>query len=111
VGDPAHDRFATAPDFLMARERLKPAWTARWMLDPAAISPGTAMPSELFRRDGDHWVFAGGTPEIFKGYDKDQVQLLVRYMFELTPEEQRRLIQALPATAATPGRAGTKGGL
>ena len=104
VGDPRHDRFATAPNFLMARERLKPAWTARWMLDPASISPGTAMPSGLFRRDGEHWVFAGETPAIFKGYDKDHVQLLVRYMFELTPEEQHRLIQVLPATATTQAR-------
>jgi cytochrome c2 len=98
VGDARHDRFATAPNFLMARERLKPGWTARWMLDPQAISPGTAMPSGLFRRDGDHWVFAGETPDIFKGYTNDQVQLLVRYMFELTPEEQRQLTQRLPAT-------------
>ena len=56
VGNPAHDRFATAPNFLMANERLKPGWTTRWMLDPQAISPGTAMPSGLFRRDGDRWV-------------------------------------------------------
>ena len=98
VGNAQHDRFATAPNFLMARERLKPAWTARWITDPAAISPGTAMPSGLFRRDGEHWVFAGETPDSFKGYDKDQVQLLVRYMFDLTPEEQHRLIQVLPAT-------------
>src|SRR6202142_3912903 len=100
VGDPAHDKFATAPNFLMAPDRLKPAWTARWMLDPQAISPGTAMPSDLFRRDGDHWVFSGQTPDLLRGYDKDQVQLLVRYIFQLTPEEQRRLIQTLPRGAA-----------
>ncbi len=104
VGNPAHDRFATAPNFLMARERLKPAWTARWMVDPQAISPGTAMPSGLFRREGDHWAFAGQTPDVFQGYAKDQVQLLVRYMFELTPEEQRRLIQTLPATPGPKAR-------
>lgn len=99
VGDPQHDRFATAPNFLMARDRLKPGWTARWMLDPQAISPGTAMPSGLFRRDGDRWVFAGPTPAGFQSYAKDHVQLLVRYMFELSPEEQRRLVQQLPTTA------------
>ena len=53
VGNPAHDRFATAPNFLLANERLKPGWTTRWMLEPQAISPGTAMPSGLFRREGD----------------------------------------------------------
>ncbi len=104
VGDPRHDRFATAPNFLLAGERLKPGWTARWMLDPQAISPGTAMPSGLFRREGDHWIFAGPSPESFKGYTKDQVQLLVRYMFQLTPEEQRRLTQMLPARASAAPR-------
>ena len=97
VGDANRDRFATAPSFLVARERLKPTWTARWMLDPQAISPGTAMPSGLFRRDGARWVFAGPTPEAFQKFKGDHVQLLVRYMFQITPEEQRRLTQMLPA--------------
>jgi hypothetical protein len=92
TGDPAHDKLATAPNFLLARERLKPGWTKRWILDPSMISPGTAMPSGLFRSEGDHWVFAGPTPPILKGYSGDQADLLVRYMFEITPEEQRRLV-------------------
>ena len=102
-GDPNHDRFATAPNFLMARERLKPAWMARWMLDPQAISPGTPMPSGLFRREGDHWVFNGESPAAYKGYDKDQVELLVRYMLQLTQEEQHRLTGMLPATSSASG--------
>jgi hypothetical protein len=93
TGDPAHDKLATAPNFLLARERLKPGWTKLWILDPSMISPGTAMPSGLFRREGDHWVFAGPTPAIFQGYNGDQADLLVRYMFEITPQEQRRLIE------------------
>ncbi len=92
TGDPAHDKFATAPNFLLARDRLKPDWARRWMLDPSMISPGTAMPSGLFKPVGDHYVFAGPTPDIFKGYDGDQPELLVRYMFEITPDEQRRLM-------------------
>jgi len=100
VGDANHDRYATAPSFLVAKDRLKPTWTARWMLDPQAISPGTAMPSGLFRRDGDRWVFAGPTPDAFKNYSRDHVQLLVRYMFQITPEEQRRLTQLLPPRGA-----------
>jgi cytochrome c2 len=80
-----------APNFLIAAERLKPGWTFRWLLDPAQISPGTAMPSGLFRREGDRWVFSGPTPDSFKTYTKDHADLLVRYMFQFTPEEQRRL--------------------
>ena len=60
-------KFATAPNFLLAHDRLKPGWTKRWILDPSMISPGTAMPSGLFKRDGDHWVFSGPTPPIFAG--------------------------------------------
>ena len=91
TGEAAHDRNATAPNFLLAGERLKPGWTERWMLDPAAMSPGTAMPSDLFRQEGDRWVFAGPTPSSFRGYDKDHARLLVRYMFQFTPAELRRL--------------------
>jgi len=92
TGEAGHDRFATAPNFLLARERLKPGWTKRWLLDPSVINPGTAMPSGLFKRDGERWIFAGPTPPIFAGYQGDQADLLVRYMFEITPEEQRRLL-------------------
>ena len=91
TGDPVHDRRATAPNFLLAAERLKPGWTTRWMLEPANMSPGTAMPSDLFRREGERWVFAGPTPASFRGYDKDHAELLVRYMFQFTPEELRRI--------------------
>ncbi len=91
TGNPSHDKTATAPNFLLARERLKPGWTGRWLIEPARISPGTSMPSGLFKRDGDRWVFSGATPSSFQGYRGDHVQLLVRYMFQLTAEEQRRL--------------------
>jgi cytochrome c551/c552 len=91
TGDPKHDAHATAPNFLLAKERLKPGWARRWMLDPAMMSPGTAMPSGLFRTEGDREVFAGPTPDSFNGYTKDHAQLLVRYMFQFTPEELTRL--------------------
>jgi Cytochrome c len=91
TGDPKHDAHATAPNFLLAKERLKPGWARRWMLDPAMMSPGTAMPSGLFRQDGNRMVFAGPTPASFNGYKKDHAELLVRYMFQFTPEELTRL--------------------
>lgn len=129
IGLPAHDKFATAPNFLLASDRLKPDWVKHWILDPAKIDPGTAMPSGLFRQAEAHWVFAGPTPPIFKGYNGDQADLLVRYLLELTPQEQQRLIQmsggklnpasAKPATSelqekirkAGPNRAGTLVGM
>ncbi|MGZ4812078.1 MAG: hypothetical protein ACXVZI_04865 [Terriglobales bacterium] len=101
TGDPAHDKTATAPNFLFAKERLKPGWTERWLMDPANISPGTAMPSGLFKKDDKgRIVFAGPTPASLQNYPEDQTKLLVRYIFQLTPEEQRRLSAQLPRTAA-----------
>ncbi|MGH9790277.1 MAG: hypothetical protein ACRD5W_03625, partial [Candidatus Acidiferrales bacterium] len=108
TGNPVRDQSATAPNFLLARERLRPAWTNRWILDPAKIAPGTAMPSGLFRREGDRWVFAGPMPPAARAYSKDHADLLVRYMFELTPEEQRLLLSRLPAGATAAGAGGKK---
>ena len=126
TGDPQHDKFASAPNFLLAKQRLKPDWVERWIIDPQAVSPGTSMPSGLFRRQGSQWVFAGPTPPSFQGYDKDHTKLLVDYIFQLTPEEQRRVAAAMGRTrastepppskhkastrASTPGRTAGSGG-
>jgi len=103
TGDPAHDRFATAPNFLQARGRLKPDWMERWIIDPQAIAPGTSMPSGLFKRQNGHWVFSGPTPASFQGYEKDQTKLLVDYILQLTPEEQRRVSAAMGRSSAANG--------
>ena len=95
TGDPQHDKTATAPNFLLAKTRLKPDWVERWLIDPQAVSPGTAMPSGLFRKEGGQWVFAGPTPPSFQGYEKDHTKLLVNYILQLTPEEQRRVAGAV----------------
>jgi cytochrome c551/c552 len=103
TGDPAHDKIATAPNFLLAKERLKPDWVERWITDPQAVSPGTSMPSGLFRQQDQQWVFAGPTPPTFNGYEGDHRKLLVDYIFQLTPEEQRRVASSMPrAQAAAP---------
>jgi len=110
TGDPAHDRTATAPNFLQARGRLKPDWMERWIIDPQAISPGTSMPSGLFKRENDHWVFSGPTLPSFQGYDKDQTKLLVDYILQLTAEEQRRVGAAMghAQAAASSSSSGAK---
>jgi len=101
TGDPRHDQIATAPNFLLAKERLKPDWVERWIVDPQAISPGTSMPSNLFKKQGDQWVFSGPTPSSFQGYEKDHTKLLVDYIFQLTPEEQRRVAASMGHTRAS----------
>jgi cytochrome c551/c552 len=114
TGDPAHDRTATAPNFLQAKGRLKADWVERWIIDPQAISPGTSMPSGLFKRENDHWVFSGPTPASFQGYDKDHTKLLVDYIFQLTADEQRRVSASMgharAASGAAPAGENTAGG-
>ncbi|MBI3895050.1 MAG: c-type cytochrome [Acidobacteria bacterium] len=100
TGDPAHDQRATAPNFVLMRSRLKPDWTRRWMLDPQMMNPGTAMPSGLFRQENGRWVFNVSLPPAFRQYDKDHADLLVRYIFQFTPEELRRISGGGGASAA-----------
>jgi len=84
ITDDNNVKGKSAPNFLIASERLKPGWVFRWLLDPQQISPGTGMPSGLFKRDPTHdrWLFNAELGDAFKGYDKDHAQLLVRYMFQ-----------------------------
>ncbi|HXT62022.1 MAG TPA: c-type cytochrome [Pyrinomonadaceae bacterium] len=103
TGDPTHDARAIAPNFMLAGERLKPDWTFRWLLDPAQISPGTAMPTGLFKKEGERWIVNNpNPPPDVANYHDDHARLLVRYMFLMTPDEQRRLLSASPAPAAQP---------
>jgi cytochrome c551/c552 len=102
TGDPTHDEKAIAPNFLLASERLKPDWTFRWLLDPAQISPGTAMPSGLFRKEGERWVInLPNPPASANEYHQDHAALLVRYMLLMTPDEQRRLLATAPVAPTT----------
>src|SRR5712692_7781038 len=106
TGEPAHDAKAIAPNFLLAGQRLKPDWVFRWLLDPSQIAPGTAMPTGLFKKDGERWIVnLPNPPADVAGYHNDHARLLVRYMFLMTPDEQRRLLSASPAPAATPAAA------
>ncbi|HJX91445.1 MAG TPA: hypothetical protein VJ372_13175 [Pyrinomonadaceae bacterium] len=101
TGDPTHDAKAIAPNFLLASERLKPDWTFRWLLDPSQIAPGTAMPSGLFKKEGDRWVVnLPNPPASANAYQHDHARLLVRYMFQMSPDEQRALLATAPVTPA-----------
>ena len=80
TGEPTHDAKAIAPNFLLAGQRLKPDWTFRWLLDPAQISPGTAMPTGLFKKEGDRWVVnVPNPPSDVANYHDDHARLLVGF--------------------------------
>ena len=108
TGDPQHDKIATAPNFLLAKERLKPDWAERWITRSAGDQPrhvhafGTVQAGEQTTGSS-----AGPTPPSFQGYEKDHSKLLVDYIFQLTPEEQRRVAASMGRTSASvqpPGR-------
>jgi hypothetical protein len=61
------------------------------------------MPSGLFKRSGDRWVFNGPQSPELQHYTGDQAELLVRYMFTLTPQEQAALVGHTPAAAKGSG--------
>src|SRR5262249_24430136 len=70
---------------------------------PSDIAPGVAMPDGMFVRKDDHWVVgAPNAPADVVNYQKDHARLVVRYMFMMTPDEQKRLLSASPAPPAAP---------
>jgi hypothetical protein len=46
-------------------------------------------------------VFAGPTPPSFQGYTQDHTKLLVDYIMQLTPEEQRRVAASMGRSTAS----------
>jgi hypothetical protein len=58
------------------------------------------MPSGLFKQQDNQWVFAGPTPPSFQGYTGDHRKLLTDYIFQLTPEEQRKVAASMPHAKA-----------
>jgi cytochrome c2 len=67
---PEGDKTGWAPDLMLAKERLKPDWIKKWLLDPQSIQPGTKMPK--FFREGEFQDYIPGTPaeqtEVMKDY-------------------------------------------
>jgi cytochrome c2 len=108
TGNPAHDKNATAPNLLLASTRLRAPWTERWVTEPATIIPGTAMPSGLFVRQNGRWVFNGPLPASAKNFKGDEAELLVRYLLEMTPQEQAALGGRASLQSTGPASGGMK---
>ncbi|MDN3515651.1 MAG: c-type cytochrome [Candidatus Brocadia sp.] len=71
---PEGDKTGWAPDLMLARRRLKPAWIKRWLLDPQSIQPGTKMPK--FFREGEFQDYIPGAPE-------EQAEAMKDYLMNL----------------------------
>ncbi len=72
---PPADPIGWAPDLNHARERLREDWVRDWIMDPAAIYPGTAMPAN----------FSGDPPQYQEHYpnstNADQVNVVVEWLY------------------------------
>jgi cytochrome c2 len=65
---------AWAPDLANVRERLRPDWVREWLMNPAKIYPGTAMPANF---DGTQWQ------EVWPGTAAEQVESVLTWLFNL----------------------------
>jgi hypothetical protein len=61
------------------------------------------MPSGLFHQEDGRWVFSGPLPPAMHAYEGDNADLLVRYMFELTPTEEHALLGRTPSDGGAGG--------
>ena len=68
-----------APDLVLAKERLNPAWIVEWLRDPQALDPGTKMPA-FYNFDDDE---PDGPDDILGGNDEKQVEALRDYILTL----------------------------
>jgi mono/diheme cytochrome c family protein len=72
-----------APNLSYAAARLRPEWMRRWISNPPAMNPNTAMTQffgEKPAADGK-WHFMTALPEL-SGITEDNVDLMVRYVAE-----------------------------
>lgn len=72
---PPADPIAWAPDLNHTRDRLREAWVADWLADPALIYPGTAMPAN----------FTGDPPNYQEQYpdstNAEQIRAVVEWLY------------------------------
>lgn len=67
-----------APDFALARRRLRPEWIVTWLKDPQKVQPGTNMPSFFTGPDS-------GPDNILGGDEERQILALRDYLMSLGP--------------------------
>jgi mono/diheme cytochrome c family protein len=75
---PQQDPANMAPDLAKVNERLRPAWVAQWLADPARIQPGTRMPANFPQNPEEN-----AYPDILGGDQQKQIEAVTGYMLTL----------------------------
>ena len=79
---PNQDPSSAAPNFLMAKDRLRPDWIPLWLKNPNALLDGTRMPSFWDFSDEAHPTSPSKT---FDGDARKQIDALRDYLMHLEP--------------------------
>jgi cytochrome c2 len=97
VGAPSAkaDRATLAPNFLLARDRLRPDWVAAFIKAPQSLQEGTRMPAFFNPEDFESVMYR----HYFGGSQAKQIQVLSDYLMTLSEAEAVKL-QAAAAKAA-----------
>jgi len=106
VGDklPGGSPDSWAPDFTLAKTRLKPEWIIQWIKDPQGLLPGTKMPN-YFDPDG---FDISGPDDILDGDEHYQIRVLRNYLLTLSeksttkPAPKVEVKQTPPPDVETP---------
>jgi cytochrome c2 len=77
---PGQDPASAAPNFLMAKTRLRPDWIPLWLKNPQALLDGTRMPSFWDFSDEAH---PAAPSKLFNGDAKAQIEALRDYLMHL----------------------------
>jgi cytochrome c2 len=68
-----------APNFALAKDRLKPDWIVEWMKDPQTLLPGTKMPTFY-----DPLYFENSGPDdVLDGDENEQIRVLRDYIYTI----------------------------
>ncbi len=99
VGDkmPGGSPDSWAPDFAIAKRRLKPEWIDKWLTDPQALMPGSKMPTYFDPSSFDN----AGPEDVLNGDEKAQIRALRDYVLSLSrkPAPPAGQPAVTPATA------------
>jgi mono/diheme cytochrome c family protein len=71
-----------APNFALAKSRLRPGWIIRWITNPQDLLPGTKMPTYFDPAGFD----AAGPEDILGGDEHKQIRALRDYLMTLTEQ-------------------------
>ena len=69
-----------APNFAMAKTRLKPEWIVKWLTNPQALLPGTKMPGYFDPKSFEN----SGPEDVLNGDEHAQIRALRDYLLTLS---------------------------